>query len=148
MYRRVRRPSNHEELLEKLTKEFGIFETYKDAMIFAAALGASKEKSKHFKNSSEPIDYSVFSRNSDNEVLILLLSIFNRDDIEVLSDEFSDERLLIFEEYANAGLNIISQEIKNSTALDGILFLIFHTDLEDEPKEMDFSSILLDLKEK
>jgi len=145
MPRRVKRPSSHDELLNKLTdkEKGGIFETYKDVMLFAAALAAYNAEQKPLQGkSSEPIDYNIFSKKSDNEALIHLLAIYNRDDITILSDENSDERVKILEEYANAGLDIIDQKIRSSaTTLDAILGLIQETGEKNKVKERDFSDI-------
>lgn len=150
MPRRVRRPSAYNDLLNKLTdkEKSGIFETYKDALLFAASIGAFKEKSESFEKSSEPIDYGIFSKRSDNEAFIHLLSIYNRDDIEILSDEYSDERVTILEEYANAGLEIIDRKLKNSVStLDAILDLIHESKTsEEQESERDFSDIVKSLK--
>lgn len=148
MPRRVRRPNSHDDLLNKLTdkEKSGIFETYKDALLFAASLGAFKGKSKSFDKSSEPIDYGIFSKRSDNEAIIHLLAIYKRNDIEILSDEHADERVTILEEYANAGLEIIDKKLKNSVStLDAILDLI-HENKMSEVQERDFSDIVNSLK--
>lgn len=151
MPRRVRRPSSKEELLNQLTdkERAGIFETYKDALLFAAALGAFKGRPKPFEKSSEPIDYNIFSKRSDNEALIHLLAIYNKGDIEVLSEENSDERVAILEEYANTGLEIIEAKIKNSTTvLDAILDLIHSIDDEANTRDRNFEDVIKLFKEK
>jgi len=149
MPRRVRRPKSFNELLNRLTdkEQLGIFDTYKDVLLFAASLAAFKGKSKPFEGSDEQIDYGIFSKKSDNEAIIHLLAIHKRDDINILSEESSDERLTILEEYANAGLEIIDQKLKNSVStLDAILDLIHETEKE-QSQNRDFADIVKSLKE-
>jgi len=145
MPRRVKRPSSKDDLLDQLTdkEKAGIFETYKDAILFAAAIGAFKGKSKSFEKSSEPIDYNIFSKSADNEALIHLLSIYKADSIDILSDKNSDERVAILEEYANAGLEIIEGKIKKSTTvLDAMLDLIHSINEETYNNERDFEKVV------
>ena len=146
MPRRIRRPSSKEELLNQLTdkEKAGIFETYKDAILFAAALGAFKGSPKPFEQTSEPIDYNIFSKRSDNEAFIHLLAIYNKGNIEILSEGNSDERVTILEECANSGLEIIEAKIKNSTTiLDAILDLIHTVDEETSTGERNFEEPIL-----
>ena len=150
MPRRVRRPSAYSELLNTLTdkEKSGIFETYKDALLFAASIGAFKTKPKSFEKSSEPIDYGIFSKRSDSEAFIHLLAIYDRGDIEILSDEYSDEKVTILEEYAYAGLEIIDRKLKNSVStLDAILDLMHESKVSnEEDSDRDFSDIVKSLK--
>ena len=140
MPRRVRRPASHDEILNKLTdkEKSGIFETYKDALLFAATLGAFKGKSKSFDKSSDPIDYGIFSRRSDNEAIIHLLAIYKYDNIEILSDENSDERVIILEEYANAGLEIIDKKLKKSVSTLGAILDLIHETKKSQRQERGF----------
>ena len=113
--RRVRRPETKSALLERLVhREEGVFETYKDAMVFVAALAASRNESKPFEKSDEPIDYTTFARNSDQEALFQLLSIYNKGDLQLLAEGHANDRLIIFEEYAHAGLELLEQEMATS----------------------------------
>lgn len=115
LVRRVRRPDTKTELLEQLVdREEGVFETYKDALVFAAALAASRNASKPFEKSGEPIDYTIFARNGDQESLFYLLAVYNKGDLQLLADARANERLTVFEEYAHAGLEIIDLERTSS----------------------------------
>lgn len=146
MPRRVKRPETREELFNLLTDtdQTGVFETYKDVMIFAAALAAYKDKSEVFDKSSEPIDYNIFSKSSDNEALIHLLAIYKEDNIEILAQQESDQRVEILENYANAGLGIINQKINSSaTILDAIIDLIYEVESDDDANVgRDFTKII------
>jgi dnd system-associated protein 4 len=124
---RVRRPADKDELLNRLTsrEENGPFTTYKDAMVFAAALGYANRRREPFSKSSEPIDWSVFSGFGD-EALVNMLPIAEEERLELLAPERFDERIRWFEEYANGGLSLLQQRLASSTQepLDIILDLI------------------------
>lgn len=68
MVDRVRKPAKHTDTLNYLKDGVGVFATFKDAMVFAAALGFSRKKSVAFDKSSEPIPLSVF-RGSTTKLL-------------------------------------------------------------------------------
>jgi len=110
MIRRIRRPEQHSDLLSELVdRDDGVFDTYKDALIFAAAFGAYVGRRESFEKVAEPIDYQIFARHADQLALFDALAVYDREDIEVLSAERTDERLTIFEEYANGGLSEIKE---------------------------------------
>ncbi|MEP0857888.1 DNA phosphorothioation-associated protein 4 [Trichocoleus sp. DQ-U1] len=112
----------------------GPFQTYADAIAFAAALGAKRRKRSPLGEISkrEPgaIALEVFvSRGTDR--VIQLLSIAETKDIKILSptDENSEEqRIRIFEEYANGGLEIIQDELRGTVNYTERLLLILISD--------------------
>jgi dnd system-associated protein 4 len=117
MPRRVRRPLDKSDLLNQLRdrEKQGPFETYKDALVFAAALGFEKNERLQFDKSDEPIDWDVF-KGSDRD-LINMMAVSVKKDLNILSEEENiiDEKLRIFEEFANGGLEIIKRKISEST---------------------------------
>lgn len=127
MPRRVRRPKDKETLLIRLTDrdQGGPFQTFKDALVFAAAVGYAHNRREPFEHSSEPIDWGVFSGFGD-EALVNMIPIAQTSQLELLDPERFDERLTWFEEYANGGLAIIEQRLAASTQepLDAILELV------------------------
>lgn len=108
----------------------GAFQTYVDVIVFAAALGAKRKKRIPIEEISrkepEPIPQEHFvSRGYEN--IINLLALANTQDVNVLTkDEISEEeRIKIFEEYANAGLQILEDSLKGSVShLDRILLFL------------------------
>lgn len=110
---RVRRPKDKDALLNRLVEERVPFETFRDVLIFAAALGVSRDRREPFQQSSEPIPWSVFS-NSGSEALINMISSVSSEDFNVLEPDRFSERLTIFEEYANGGLAIIEEALTGS----------------------------------
>ena len=108
----------------------GVFQTYVDVIVFAAALGAKRKKRIPIEEISrkepEPIPQEHFiSRGYEN--VINLLALADTQDVNVLTkDEISEEeRIKIFEEYANAGLQILEDSLKGSVShLDRILLFL------------------------
>jgi dnd system-associated protein 4 len=124
--RRVRRPKDKEALLNLLIdrERGGPFATYKDILVFAAALGFANGRREPFTQTSEPIDWSVFSGFGD-AALVDMISIAMDERLELLAGNHDDDRLTQFEEYANGGLVLIEQRIAiKAEPLDGLLELI------------------------
>ncbi|MAL94587.1 MAG: DNA phosphorothioation-associated protein 4 [Haliea sp.] len=112
MVDRVRKPAKHTETLSFLKDEAGIFDSYKDAMVFAAALGFSRKKSVEFEKSSEPIPLSVFRGEYDAALMnILALSEYEDSAYLEFEGEKFDKKIKLFEEYACGGLDIIRSTI-------------------------------------
>ena len=108
----------------------GPFQTYADVMVFAAALGAKRNKRSPLGSISTkepaPIAPEVFvSRGYD--LVFKLLAIAETKDAKILSlfDETSEEqRTHIFEEYANGGLEILRDEFRGAVDYSERLLLI------------------------
>jgi len=126
--RRVRRPKDKEKLLTRLVDE-KVFETYRDALAFAAALGYSKNTREAFDQTSEPIAWSVFS-GAGHEALVNLISVVHTNDFDILGAERFDERLVIFEEYANGGLRILEELLGRADrqSLDVVLDMVMEAE--------------------
>lgn len=139
MVDRVRKPAKHTDTLNYLKDGVGVFATFKDAMVFAAALGFSRKKSVAFDKSSEPIPLSVF-RGEYDEAFMNVLALFEHQDssyLEPEGDKF-DAKIKLFEEYACGGLDIIKSTIidPGMDAQSAIISLIFdeqaeHTIIDD-----------------
>jgi dnd system-associated protein 4 len=129
----VRRPKDKELLFSRLLEE-GVFETYRDVMVFGAALGFARNRSESFEQSAEPIAWNVFS-GAGHEALVNMIAGVSKGDLNILSDDRFDERLTIFEDYANGGLNALKEVLSRSTtpALDIVLDLI--AEMEKPPQE-------------
>jgi len=105
----------------------GLFNLQVDVLSFAAVLGANKDrKSSLGETTKDPIRQEVFNRQGYDTV-INLLAVFNTNDPNILanSDEMENKRVTIFEEYANGGLEILSEEVKGSIDyLNDVLLMI------------------------
>jgi len=140
---RVRRPAEFDDMLNEL-REKGVFPTFKDAMVFAAALGYRRGNRKEFKKSSEPIDLDVFRGDFDRTIMSLL-AIEEMDNPKMIAPSNEVARVLCFEEYANGGLEILKREIWDGKQdwRGGLLSLVQreeeeHTMLDDITELADF----------
>lgn len=151
---RIKIAKDKAELVQKLldTKgTTGAFATYADVIAFAASLGVKHQVRSPLNeiSSSEPapISLEVFiSRGYDR--LIRLIAVIETGDIKILSTEDATveaERVLIFEEYANGGLERLLQELRGAVDYTERLVLIlnaqrFSSDTNNE--EFDLSRFL------
>ena len=101
--RRICRPKEFEEFLTMLVSERQIFQTKQKALMFAAALGAHRNKREELTTRGEGIRIDIFQRAVDDSV-IDALAIAVTNDLHVLADDRVEERITIFEESAAAGL--------------------------------------------
>jgi dnd system-associated protein 4 len=133
MINRVRVAKDKAELIQALLdiqENTGPFQTYADVVAFAASLGAKFNKKEPLLEISTkepaPINLDVFiSRGYD--WLIKLLAITTTNDPSILSvynHEAEKERITIFEEYANGGLEILRNELKGSADYTERILLI------------------------
>ncbi len=124
----------------------GPFQTYADAIAFAASLGSKRKKrvplGETTKKDPSPIGLEIFvSRGYD--LLIKLLAIAETKDKKILSshDAKSEaERIEIFEEYANGGLEILQEELRGAVDyLDRLLLILIAERFKQEPKSGEFN---------
>lgn len=121
----------------------GPFQTYVDVMVFAATLGAKRKKRVplvEFARDLDPIRRDYFENNRC-ELLINLLAIYETQNHKILfNDEKTDEqRIKIFEEYANGGLEILQEELRGAVDYSERILLIISSEREkQEQQEEDF----------
>ncbi len=151
---RIRVAKDKAELVRNLVDTKGTtgpFQTYADAIAFAAALGARYQKRVPFKEISTsepaPISLEVFiSRSYD--WLIKLLAIAATEDIKIISTQEPKaeiQRILIFEEYANGGLEKLREELRGAVDYTERLLLILSSERfkeESTEEEFDLSRFL------
>jgi dnd system-associated protein 4 len=115
---RIHRPKDKEELIQQmLAEEDGPFTTMRDVLLFAAAFGWSRRRSEKLGETGEPIRYEIFRRSATAEAFIDALGVISRpEDPLILADERLQDRISIFEEYANGGLAELQGEINASRA--------------------------------
>lgn len=108
---RVRRPQQYEVLMKELQEEGG-FTTFRDILLLAAAVGYKFCRRVSFLESAgDPIRYETMIGPAFSEALInMLAAIVHEDDPEIMDDGRTDERITIFEEYANGGLEYIQEQ--------------------------------------
>jgi len=129
-YRRVRRDSDKEAIIERLTKKGeGRFSEIWKLMLFAACLGIYSKKREPLKkpDNGKSIDFSSFGSNPSWPGFIHLMGLVEIEDPRILNpdQEKIDQRIEIFEEYCNAGLSIMLQVMEpREYNLDSLLSLL------------------------
>lgn len=109
---RVRRPQQHEALMVELQKE-AHFPTFRDILLFAAAVGFRQSRRVAFTGSSgDPIRYETLTAPAFSDTLINMMAanVVN-DDPEIMDGARLEERIQIFEEYANGGLEYLQEQV-------------------------------------
>jgi dnd system-associated protein 4 len=111
-------------LCEPAPLGLGIFDTRQKALMFAAALGYYRKKREPLKQRGEGIRVDVFQRDAD-DTFIEALGVAVRDDLNILRNDRTDERLQIFEEHAYAGLLEMQRlmEVDDTAPLDKLVAL-------------------------
>ena len=109
---RARRPQQHEALMQEMQSE-AKFPTYRDILLFAAAVGVHQQRRVPFVASSgDPIRYEVLASPGFSDTLINMIAANAvSDDAEILDGPRLEERITIFEEFANGGLEYIQEQI-------------------------------------
>jgi dnd system-associated protein 4 len=108
---RVRRPQQYEALLIELRDE-AAFATFRDILLFAAAVGAHVKRRVGFTSSGEPIRFETLKEPVFSETLINMVAASEiADDPEIMDVTRTGERVRIFEEYANGGLEYIQEQV-------------------------------------
>lgn len=144
---RVRIAKDKAEFVQSLVDfngNFGPFQTYADAIAFAAALGMNAKKRvplAFVAKEPAPISLEIFiSRGYDS--LVKLLAIVATQDPKILSvyDPISEaQRVQIFEEYANGGLEQLQEELRGSVDHTERLLLMLNTErFKDKVPETEF----------
>ncbi len=133
MVSRIRVARDKAELVKSLVTSrdtTGPFQTYADVIAFAAALGAKRQKrvpiTEIAKTEPGPISLEVFiSRGYD--LIIKLLALSETQNTQILSaydPQVEEQRLVIFDEYANGGLEILREELRGAVDYTERLLLI------------------------
>ena len=148
---RIRVAKDKAELVKALVASkdtTGPFQTYVEVMVFAAALGAKHKKRVPLDGIAKdlsPLRQDYFS--TSFTLLINLLAMTEIKDINILSEqEVADEqRIHVFEEYANGGLEILQNELRGAVDYSERLLLILiseRTSTDQQDEEFDLSKFL------
>ena len=150
---RIRVAKDKADLVKALTSADGAtgpFQTYADAIVFAAALGAKHKKrvplGEISKREPAPIGQEHFLIKG-YDLLIKLLAMVEAREISILSsnnENFENQRLRIFEEYANGGLEILQNEFRGAVDYSERLLLILSSKRfkQEHQEEFDLSIFL------
>lgn len=148
---RIRVAKDKAELVKSLVASkdtTGPFQTYVEVMVFAAALGVKYKKRVPLDIISKdlsPLRQDYFT--SSFTLLINLLAITETENIKIIDDDnvADEQRIHIFEEYANAGLEIIQNELRGAVDYSERLLLILsyeRTNSEQQDEEFDLTKFL------
>jgi dnd system-associated protein 4 len=106
----------------------GPFQSYADVLVFAASLGMQRQSRKRITEYSkeiDPIRQDIFSSKGYDQV-INLISIADANDPRVVASnqESETERIILFEEYANAGLEMLKNFLSGSSNYHETILLL------------------------
>ncbi len=121
--KRVRRPTEYEDLLNSLVREEKVFSTLKNALVFAASVGYKKQMKIEFRDSSEPIKLPVFDRDQDIPFMYAL-ALAETNDIKMMREDHFDHVIQIFEEYAHGGLSFINSVYDTTSPVQSLEQLV------------------------
>ena len=151
---RVRVDKDKADLVQKLLDNSGttgIFQTYADITIFAAAIGMRHCKKIPLQEISQsepaPISMEVFISRG-YEWVINLIAIAHTGDTTILATDNSEmeaQRITILEEYANGGLAKLREELRGAVDYTERLLLILSSErfpLTTTEEEFDLSRFL------
>ena len=151
---RVKVAKDKAELVQKLLDAkgtTGAFQTYADVIAFAASLGTRYQQrvplSEISSSEPAPVSLEVFiSRGYDS--LIKLIAVVETQDLKILAPQdtaIEEQRVLIFEEYANGGLEKLRDDLRGAVDYTERLLLILSTErfpAENTGEEFDLSRFL------
>jgi dnd system-associated protein 4 len=151
MDRRIRMPKDKGDLIDRLVRseEYpnGPFRLRADVISFAAMYGFRRKRKVEFSNSLEPIRQDVFEKSGQDQLINLLALAETKDPHSLAqTEEAVKQRITIFEEYANGGLELLRQELHgHDDPLDRLLLLIEQergSGVREQQDEYDLSEFL------
>lgn len=139
--RRIKVPADKMDVINRLVaseETTGPFRLQADVMAFAAAVGALLDRDKQFTDSSkEPIRHEVFERHGYGTMMGMLAITKEKDPVVLADDEVNEERrAVIFESYANAGLEFLREELKGSVDDTETLLMLLNRERQ-QAKDVD-----------
>lgn len=141
--KRIRVAKDKADLVTALTEsegKTGPFQTYADVILFAATLGSRRQKRIPLGEISQrepaPISLEVFiSRGYDWVIKLLAVAeVKNTDILNPTQEAAENQRILIFEEYANGGLEILREELRGAVDYAERILLMLSVERNQEEK--------------
>jgi dnd system-associated protein 4 len=146
--RRIQRSKDKEQLIQLLVKgKNNLFKEIWQLMIFAALIGWKDGTKSPLKeiDSGKGIDETVFSNNMAWPGLLNLLALVHEQgDVSTLSptEEALNNKIKIFEEFANRGLEIIEDRLESSSFThDAFLNFLATETTNNTPATVDWDNI-------
>ena len=144
---RIRVAKDKAELVKSLiasAENNSPFQTYADVILFAAVLGTKQKQrvvlGEISKKEPGPISSEIFIARGYDAVM-KLIAITATENINVISPdraEFEQQRIQIFEEYANGGLEILQQELRGAVDYTERILLMLSMPLDREKISTEF----------
>ena len=106
----VNRSTEYHDLIDRLYGADKIFKYIFEVLCFAAYVGLHGGSRKKIKSKDEPVSLQYFV-NNELDRHIWSINLFDGNDVALLKD--STQCLEVFEEYANGGLEIIDNKLKD-----------------------------------
>lgn len=128
--------------------EAGVFQTNGDILTFAAVLGFKRGQRKKLGKRSTKNPDPVLQDQFRDPHIINLIAVLATGDPKILTtdEEYDKQRVTIFEEYANGGLEILQRELKGVVDyLDKLLLLLSseqNPSNSNEEEDFDLTSFL------
>jgi dnd system-associated protein 4 len=97
-------------------RDEGGFPTYRDILLFCAAVGAYIKRRVPFSATGEPIRYETLTEPNFAATLVNMIAATAAeftDDPEIMDSTRLAERLRVFEEYVNGGLEYIQEQVNS-----------------------------------
>jgi dnd system-associated protein 4 len=98
-----------------------------ELFVYAAILGITQDKRKPIDKMYKPFRWLNIGQDHQKSLLVLTISKYNS--LDLLNDK--DELKRMIEEYANGGLSIINQEIKNNPSAYSEVEILTYKIIED-----------------
>lgn len=119
------------------------FPAFRDILLFAAAVGYRQGRRVAFSGSAgDPIRYEVLTGPNLSEALINMIAAnVTPDDPEIMDDSRIEERIKIFEEYANGGLEYIQEQVNVRHQPAALVVLDLVTEAFSESKGAEPASV-------
>ena len=119
----------------------GPFQSYADVLVFAASLGMQRQSRKpitEYSKDIDPIRQDIFyGKGYDQVINLIAVAVANNPKLVATSDEAEEQRIRIFEEYANGGLEILFNKLHGFTNYTECFLLILNEAIEEDEQKID-----------
>ena len=118
--RNIRRSSRHNATVDTLAeakhREGGqsIFPTLRDLLCFSAVLGYQVERKSALTDPVPFVDGRIFENEPQSPELMFLIGLAETKDVDCLREENEDDLVSLFEMYADGGLDVLAEWLKDT----------------------------------
>ena len=135
--KRIHRATDKEDIIKLLTSDsLGIFREIWRLLLFSAVLGYKQNRREKLAavETGKGIDQSSFSNNPAWPGILYLICLVDSDSTNVLtaSENSEDERITIFEEFANGGLAVLKEQFTSTNCSMDTLLTYIQTEVPSD----------------